>query len=236
MRRAAAALAFLLAAFTFPTAFAGAVDAPATTHQVTVLTRTFVDRSRQTPAVPAAHVTAAPTRTLVTTIWVPNGHGPFPLVVFAHGYGANPQVYGPVVRPWAEAGFVVAAPAFPVSSHGGPNYAGILDAANQPGDVSFVITRVLALSLRPGALHGKVDPGRIGVGGHSLGAITTLGVVERSCCRDHRVDAAISISGTPLLRGTDFAGKAPPLLLIHGDHDQTVNYAGSTTARRRRGW
>ena len=230
MRRPAAVLAFVLVAFALPTTVAGAADTPTTTHQVTELTQTFVDHSRRTPAVAAAHVGAAPTRTLVTTIWVPDGPGPFPLVVFAHGYGANPRVYAPVVRPWAEAGFVVAAPAFPVSSHGGPGYAGIVDAANQPGDVSFVITKVLALSHRAGPLHGKVDPARIGVGGHSLGAITTLGVVERSCCRDRRVDAAISISGTPLLRGTDFAGKAPPLLLVHGDHDPTVNYAGSSSS------
>ena len=115
MRRAAAALAFLLAAFTFPTAFAVAVDAPATTHQVTVITRTFVDRSRQTPAVPVARVAAAPTRTLVTTIWVPDGRGPFPLVVFAHGYGANPQIYGP---PWLDTGNAGAATTNPASAQG----------------------------------------------------------------------------------------------------------------------
>ena len=81
-----------------------------------------------------------------------------------------------------------------------------------------------------GALHGKIDPKHIGVAGHSLGAITTLGYAERSCCRDPRVDAAISISGTPLIAGTDFGGDGLPLLLIHGDHDPTVPYAGSSSS------
>ena len=44
------------------------------------------------------------------------------------------------------------------------------------------------------------------------------------------MDAAISISGTPLVAGTDFEGNGPPLLLVHGDHDPTVHYAGSTSS------
>jgi dienelactone hydrolase len=129
---------------------------------------------------------------------------------------------------------VVAAPAFPVSSHdGGNDVIGISDVANQPGDVQFVLDRVLALSRHKGFLYHRIDSHHIGVAGHSLGAITTLGVAERSCCRDRRVDAAIALSGTPLIAGTDFAGKAPPLLLVHGTADMTVPYAGSTLSYSR---
>jgi fermentation-respiration switch protein FrsA (DUF1100 family) len=191
---------------------------------------TFVDRTRRTPANAVAHVSAAKSRTLVTTIWIPEGRGPFPLIVFAHGNGSNPNEYEPTVEPWAAAGYVVAAPTFPISSRDGGSTAGVADVANQPGDLHFVITRVLALSRAKGALHGRVDPAHVGGAGHSLGAVTTLGFVERSCCHDKRVDAAISISGTPLVGGTDFKGDGPPLLLIHGDHDPTVNYAGSTSS------
>ena len=137
------------------------------------------------------------------------------------------------MAPWAAAGYVVAAPTFPISGHTSQGLGGVADVANQPGDLRFVMTRVLALARTKGPLKGKVDARHVGVAGHSLGAVTTLGYVERSCCRDPRVDAAISISGTPLVGGTDFKGKGPPLLLIHGDHDPTVRYAGSTSSYAR---
>ena len=236
MRRLAAVAAVAIAAAVTPMAVGASAPAatPRATRAAAFAVRkidvTFVDRTRPTPANAAAHVSAAPSRTLVTTIWIPNGRGPFPLIVFAHGNGSNPGQYAPVVEPWAAAGYVVAAPTFPISSRDGGSIAGIADVANQPGDLHFVMDRVLALSRAKGALHGKIDPKHIGVAGHSLGAITTLGYAERSCCRDPRVDAAISISGTPLIAGTDFGGDGPPLLLIHGDHDPTVPYAGSSSS------
>jgi dienelactone hydrolase len=223
----------VLAAFVAPATADTAVTVPGQ-QGIVEFTKTFVDTARPTPAIPGSTVAAAPSRTLVTTIWVPKGKGPFPLIVFAHGNGSNPGFYAPVVTPWVAAGYVVAAPAFPVSSHdGGNEFIGISDVANQPGDVQFVLDRVLALSRHKGFLYHRVDARHIGVAGHSLGAITTLGVAERSCCRDRRVDAAIAISGTPLIAGTDFAGKAPPLLLVHGTADTTVPYPGSTLSYSR---
>ena len=41
-----------------------------------------------------------------------------------------------------------------------------------------------------------VDPSEIGAAGHSNGAITTLGLVANSCCRDTRVKAAVVMAGT----------------------------------------
>ena len=83
------------------------------------ITVTFVDHSRRTPANPPAHVRAAKSRTLRTTIWIPQGRGPFPLVVYAPGYGDTGAGSAGIVEPWAAAGYVVAAPDFPVASHGG---------------------------------------------------------------------------------------------------------------------
>jgi pimeloyl-ACP methyl ester carboxylesterase len=45
---------------------------------------------------------------------------------------------------------------------------------------------------------------------------------------DPRVDAVVSLSGIPLLPGTDVASRPTPLLLIHSDNDGTVPYAQST--------
>src|SRR5689334_8027453 len=228
------ALLVALAALLAPATAATAAPRPEPNRAATQVTKTFVDRSRPTPAIAGSTVAAAPSRTLITTIWTPAGKGPFPLIVFAHGNGANPLVYAPVVQPWVAAGYVVAAPQFPISSFdAGDRIVGVSDVANQPGDVQFVIDRVLALARHKGFLFHRVDAHHIGVAGHSLGAITTLGVAERSCCRDPRVDAAVAISGAPLIQGTDFTGKAPPLLLIHGTADPTVPYVGSTLSYSR---
>ena len=71
----------------------------------------------------------------------------------------------------------------------------------------------------------------IAVAGHSLGAITTLGLLN-TCCIDRRIDAAVSISGLelPFPGGTFTYQRRTPLLLIHGDADGTVPYAGSVNA------
>ena len=198
---------------------------------VTVRTVTFVDTSRGTPAVSQPHRNAAKSRTLKTTIWLPAPPtGPYPLIVFAHGCGGHAADYAPLLRAWAAAGYVVAAPDFPVSSLPTPGVACVADIANQPGDVSFVISRVLALDRARHGLGRIIDRAHLGVAGHSLGAVTTLGVAFRSCCRDRRISAAISFAGTPLISGTDFRGIATPLMLVHGNADQTVNYSSSVTA------
>jgi fermentation-respiration switch protein FrsA (DUF1100 family) len=225
---------FVAAALASPVAPVGAATSVDPKLPFTEVTKTFVDTTRPTPAIAGSTVAAAPSRTLITSIWLPAGKGPFPLIVFSHGNGANPMVYAPVVTPWVAAGYVVAAPQFPISSFDAGDMAvGVSDVANQPGDVEFVIDKVLALARHKGFLRHKVDARHIGVAGHSLGAITTLGATERSCCRDARVDAAIAISGAPLIEGTDFVGKGPPILLIHGTADPTVPYAGSTISYSR---
>jgi dienelactone hydrolase len=179
---------------------------------------------------------ATPSRTLVTTIWYPAGGsgssapagGPYPLIVFAHGLGGSPLDYRQLLSAWAAAGYVVAAPLFPLSSSetpGGPDGG---DIGSQPGDMSFVIDQVLAASAAStGPLSGLVDPKEIGAAGHSNGAITTLGLVANSCCRDGRIKAAVVMAGTTegLGRGHYELTEAPPLLVVQDEHDGLVPYA-----------
>ena len=209
--------------------------AAASSTLVTTTTMTFVDTTRSTP--PWDGMPGKASRTLVTTIWYPartsgsvasSGNGPYPLVVFAHGLGASPQEYQELLAAWAAAGYVVAAPLFPLSSSqtpGGPDGG---DIGNQPGDMSFVIDQVLRASAVPnGPLSGLVDPNEIGAAGHSNGAITTLGLVANSCCRDARVKAAVVMAGTTegLGQGSYQLANAPPLLVVSDVHDGLVPYA-----------
>ena len=74
-----------------------------------------------------------------------------------------------------------------------------------------------------------VDVDNIGVAGHSLGGITTLGVAANTCCLDDRVKAAVVMSGDPLTfqTGTFDWAEAPPILLVHGTADDLVTYEAS---------
>lgn len=144
---------------------------------------------------------------------------PFPLIVFAHGYQSSPGVYSSLLDSWSSAGYVVAAPSFPRATAGGPLDEG--DLVRQPGDLSFVITKVLALAVPGGPLAGIVDPSRVGVAGHSDGASTTDGVGYNSCCRDKRViaDAVMEGDEHTFPGGALSVAGSPPLLVIQADHD-----------------
>lgn len=156
--------------------------------------------------------------------------GPFPLIVFAHGFDITPEPYSRLLRAWTQAGYVVAAPIFPLTNpgaRGGPNES---DLVNQPTDVSFVITRLLAGSARTrGILSGLINPRKIAVAGQSDGGSTALAVAYNRHFADHRIGAAMILSGAmiPGLGGYDFPAPAPPLLAIQGTGD-TVNAPAST--------
>lgn len=159
--------------------------------------------------------------------------GPYPLIVFAHGFGGSAEEYASLLEQWASAGYVVGAPDFPLTSATAPGGPDLADYVNQPGDMSFVITKLLGLSSSGrGPLSAMIDPGRVGAAGHSLGGVTTLGLVANSCCRDPRVKAAVVMSGDAITFPSghaDFA-QAPPLLFVHGDADEAVPYAASVDA------
>ena len=198
----------------------------------------FVDRSRPTPSEPG--FPGRTTRTLPTLVLYPargasgavvpgapvlRGASPSPLIVFSHGNSSGGPDYQPLLRQWASQGYVVAAPTYPLTSHGQ-----IADYVHQPGDVSFVIDQVLRLDRqRSSPLFGLIDRARIGVAGHSLGAVTTLGVSFNTCCADPRVKAVVSISGItlPFSSGQYFTGRVLPLLLLHGTADQEIPFHSS---------
>ncbi|MFN8037530.1 MAG: hypothetical protein U0V73_16540 [Acidimicrobiia bacterium] len=208
-------------------------------------TETFVDTTRATPR--NGTYPGAPSRTLSTTIYYPatgdpsepaaagapvdRRGAPYPLVLFSHGVGARALFYEGLLRQWVRAGYVVAAPDYPLSNTQSPGGSTIRDVQHQPADASFVIDRVLALDAADGGLGGIVDPNRIGAAGHSLGAVTTFGLSYSECCADARIKAAIPMSGVAVLGTSEFfRTHHAPLLLLHGDADETVPYQGSVDA------
>jgi len=156
----------------------------------------------------------------------------FTLVVFGHGYAVTPALYSALLQAWARAGYVVAAPIFPLENANAPGGPDESDLINQPGDMSFVISRMLALSRAPsGFFAGLIDPREIGVSGHSDGGETALAVSYNLYYLDRRVRATVILSGAkiPGVGGFDFPIPAPPLLATQGTAD-TINPPSFTSA------
>jgi fermentation-respiration switch protein FrsA (DUF1100 family) len=187
-------------------------------------TVTFVDHSR-TVRFPGR---APAPRRLVTIVRYPTGaSGPFPLIVFGHGFAVTPRPYAALLEAWARGGYVVAAPVFPLENArapGGPNES---DLVNQPRDMSFVISAMLGA----GSFAGLLDRHAIAVSGQSDGGETALAVAYDRLFVDRRVRAAAILSGAkiPGVGGFDFPAPSPPLLATQGTAD-TINPPAFTHA------
>jgi dienelactone hydrolase len=212
---------------------------------------TFVDGSRSTKHYGSGAITAG--RTLVTEIRYPTispspgivetagasparRHGPFPLVIFAHGYDLSPDTYRNLLDVWVKAGFVVAAPRFPDTNQEsvdaiGKIFAPEADDANQPGDVAFLVDRALAdaVARQPECpmLDGLIRPGGAAITGQSDGAVTVDALAYAAAYQvpGTPIRAVISLSGgtyaAPNGKPTPYASVAggPPLLVTQSATD-----------------
>ncbi len=214
---------------------------PSETYAVGRRTIELVDTSRPSAADPSRGLPEEPLRRFPVLLLYPAegaeaatttpvddatvAAGTFPLVVFTHGVTATGALYEGRLKEWARAGYVVAAADYPRSSGPGGQ---ISDYVHQPADVRFLLDELLDLPADD-PLAGSIDPQRLAAAGHSLGAITTLGVSLNSCCLDRRLDAAVAISGLRLpFPDGDFDDlSATPFLVIHGGDDAVVPVSGS---------
>jgi dienelactone hydrolase len=181
--------------------------------------RTLVTYVRYPAVGPAATITDAPNAP------PDRRDGPFPLVVFGHGFAVTPDRYKRLLQSWAHAGYVVAAPVFPLENANAPGGPDESDLINQPADMSFVISRVLALNEQAAdPFSGLVNAAHVAVSGQSDGGDTALAVTYNPSYRDPRVGAAVVLSGAELPGSGPlaFSSDEPPLLATQGTND-TVN-------------
>jgi len=139
----------------------------------------------------------------------PKSGGPYPVILFSHGFGGNKDAFGPVAKHWASNGYVVIHPTHadgmgrPANepkqereresfSRAGPR--GLLGRINDPkeikdrvADLVLILDNLEDLSKSVPGLMGKIDAKRIGVGGHSFGAYTAMliGGVTADLGKDH---------------------------------------------------
>ena len=125
-------------------------------------------------------------------IYYPKAQGPqrFPILVFSHGAGGSKDGYAYLGRYWAAHGYVVLHPTHLGSDKSllkreKPFYnlramaRMVKDKANllnRPKDITFLLDSLSRLEKLVPALRGHLDPTRVGVGGHSLGAYTSMTV------------------------------------------------------------
>lgn len=185
-------------------------------YPVASQTLTLVDPSRPTVSMGR---TVATTRTLTTLTWRPAAAGRWPLIVFGHGFQVGPTPYITLLEAWAAAGYVVAAPEFPLTDQAvaGTNLDEN-DIQQQPADVRFVLDSLVAPA---SPLAASIDPARVLLAGHSDGAETVLAASETPApAGEPAVRAVVCMGVSPIPGQTTTAN--PPILISQGDAD-TIN-------------
>jgi hypothetical protein len=196
---------------------------------VGIRTVSFTDRSRTTENYATSPPSElSPVREIVTqirypTLSVANGveqaqaipaskFGPFPVILFAHGYAVMPNTYEQLLDAWVRAGFVVVAPVFPVTNYyewmrQGGGSAPEADVGNQPADIAFALGQLSVLLRRPSFfLHGIADLQHLGLAGQSDGATSVGGLVYASYWRRYSQLLPVHPLAMALLSGGEFEG------------------------------
>lgn len=161
--------------------------------------------------------------------------GPLPMIVFGPGFMQCGAPYSRLLKAWASAGYVVVVVNFPYSDCKAGQAATESDMVNQPGDMSYVIGRMLRRSrARTGFFSGLISRREIAVTGQSDGGDTVAAVAANTCCTDRRVAAVAVLSGAewPPMPGRYFTRRPVPMLFTQGSAD-TINPPGCSVVMYR---
>ncbi|HUO84669.1 MAG TPA: alpha/beta fold hydrolase [Thermoanaerobaculia bacterium] len=185
-------------------------------------------------------------RVINAAILIPEGAGPFPLIVFSHGYGGSKEHYQPITSHWASYGYVVIQPNH-ADSGAIRSLRDLFEVKeiwqherppqwrHRVADISLILDSLDELEERYPALRGKIDRARIGVAGHSYGALTTqliAGTVSFAedpplRLRHAQVDAALAMSPEGMtqdlgLTERSFAAVGIPMMFMSGSLDRAA--------------
>jgi predicted dienelactone hydrolase len=161
----------------------------------------------------------------------PKGDAPAPVLVFSHGLYGSKDGYQVLARFWASHGYAVIQPTHPDSlKEGFKGQAEAMQAWDErPKQISQVIDALATIEEKTGT---KLDRERIGVGGHSFGAHTSMlvggavaypGLLSKGTSfRDPRVKATLLISPQGvggIFRNDSWKEYPVPALVITGSLD-----------------
>lgn len=220
----------IVAAFAFPAAVHAAAP-------VQICNATWTDPARANRQVPVR-------------IRMPAGTGKVPLILFSHGLGGNLDSGTDWAEAWADAGMAVINMDHPGSDRAVIFNGQLFQAMNaeqlsaRAGDVKFVLDEVSHRPSEGSCDLGRIDMSRIGMSGHSFGAVTTqavsgqhypLGLFPKFA--DPRITASIAFSPSPPVMGDDkdaFGAIAIPFMSVTGTADEAPVQRRVTAADRQR--
>lgn len=200
-------------------------------REVQVLERSVEDRERR--------------RSIPLRLYLPAGKAAAPVVLFSHGLGGSNRGNAFMGEHWAARGYVVVFVQHPGSDEAvwrelppAQRRAALRDAADVENflqrvrDIPAVLDALARWNeTRGDRLRSRLDLARVGMSGHSFGAITTQAVSGqrflngRRDFTDARIDAAVLFSPSAPRRGaaeTAFAGVRMPWLLMTGTQDTAL--------------
>jgi predicted dienelactone hydrolase len=185
---------------------------------------------------------ASRSRAIPLRVCPPATTGSAPVVLFSHGLGGNREGSSFLGRHWAARGYVAVFLQHPGSDDGlwkgrpvGERVAAMRTGATaenfllRTGDVTAVLDQLTRWNSQADhPLAGRLDLTRVGMSGHSFGAVTTQAVSGQALPQgaqpltDPRIKAAVVMS--PSLPRLGTAGQAfgqvkLPWLLMTGTHD-----------------
>jgi hypothetical protein len=196
-----------------------------TNLRVAVLTENFFDASRNRRLTTVVRYPAPPPGGTSAGGQAP----PYPLIVFGHGFAVTPAPYTPLLDAWVRAGYVVAAPIFPLGNENAPGGPNEHDLPNQPTDMNFVITKMLELSsVGGGGPLASVISSHVAVAGQSDGGDTALATAFDPAAHTLPIGAAAILSGAEDPFAPHFTPQpGTPLLAVQGTADN-VNLPAET--------
>ncbi len=180
-------------------------------------------------------------REIPVRVYLPAVRTPVPVILFSHGLGGSRENNRYLGRHWSGRGYVAVFLQHPGSDESvwkgkrpGARKSALKEAANarnlllRAGDVTAVLDQLERWNSERGhRLAGRMDLSRIGMSGHSFGAITAQAVCGQEFSgaaplADSRLSAAVIMSPSGPRRGSPgeaFGGIAMPWLLMTGTED-----------------
>ncbi len=193
-------------------------------------------------------------REIPIRVYLPAGAGAAPVALFSHGLGGARSMCAYLGEHWAARGYVAVFLQHPGSDDSVwrdkrplERMRALQEAANSENflhrvhDVPAVLDQLAAWNGEAEhPLAGRLDMERVGMSGHSFGAVTTQAVSGQqfggqAALTDSRIKAAILFSPSSPRRGTGeeaFGGVTIPWLLMTGTND-TARIGGQTVESRR---
>jgi predicted dienelactone hydrolase len=183
-----------------------------------------------------------PPRQIPLRVYLPATPQPAPVVMFSHGLGGSRENNPYLGQHWSARGYLVVFVQHPGSDSAvwqdvppGQRLMAMQKAASLANfrlrvqDIPAVIDQLETWNQQAGhPLHGRMNLEKIGMSGHSFGAVTTQAVSGQSAGRlrlltaDPRIDAALAMSPSTPRIGTAneaFGKVAIPWMLMTGTKD-----------------